>query len=153
MQSKPFMQFLAVILFAPMCSAQINDNFNDNSLNSSIWSTLTPSPGTSFTVSETNQRLEVTLGAGFGGAGIVSVAQFSGDFDVQVDYTLLNWPAGNLHSVRLGAPDLGVGPGGGIGINRSSFPNGLSGEFYLLALPNADPQMATTQLSGKLRLV
>ena len=43
MKYKPFMRLLAVILFAPMCSAQINDNFNDNSLNSSIWNTLTPS--------------------------------------------------------------------------------------------------------------
>jgi hypothetical protein len=155
MKTKAFLEAMLVVvaLFTQVGWAQINDNFNDNSLNSSLWNVLTPSPGTSFTVSETNQRLEVTLGPGFGGAGIVSVCQFTGDFDVQVDYTFLNWPAANLHSVRLGAPDLGEGPGGGIGLNRSSFPNGGTGEFYLMALPNSDPQIATTQSSGKLRLV
>jgi hypothetical protein len=154
MKIKAFLQFfLVVTLFVQAGQAQINDNFNDNSLNPSLWNVLTPSPGTPFTVSETNQRLEVTLGPGFGGAGIVSVAQFSGDFDVQVDYTLLNWPTGNLHSVRIGAPDLGSGQGGGVGLNRSSFPNGGTGEFYLMSLPNGAPQIATTELSGKLRLV
>ena len=115
METKAFFQlFFVVALFVRAGHAQIDDNFNDNSLNSSIWNTLTPSPGTTFTVSETNQRLEVTLGPGFGGAGIVSACQFTGDFDGQVDYILLNWPATNLHSVRLGAPDLGEGPGGGV---------------------------------------
>ncbi len=155
MKSKAFLKTLLVLaaLFAQEGWAQINDNFNDNFLDPSVWNVLTPFPGTSFTVSETNQRLEVTLGAGFGGAGIVTLCQFPADFDVQVDYAFLNWPATNLHSVRLGAPDLGVGPGGGIGLNRSSFPNGGTGEFYLMALPSADPQIATTQSSGKLRLV
>ncbi len=154
MRPKAFPRTLVLVaLLVQAGLAQINDNFNDSFLDPRLWTVLVSPPGQAGTVSEINQRLEITLGPGLGSTGIASVCQFTGDFDVQVDYILLNWPATNLHSVRLGSPDLGVGPGGGIGLNRSSFPNGLSGEFYLLALPNADPQMATTQLSGKLRLV
>ena len=134
----------------------IDDDFNDNFLNPSLWSVLGPPPGFVVNVSETNQRLEITVvSAGFGGGGIISNCFLAGDFDVQVDYTLINWPATNLHSVRLGAFDLGVGPGGGVGLNRSSFPNSILGtsEFYLLATLDSTPQIATTVTSGTLALV
>ena len=132
----------------------IDDDFNDNSLNPSLWSVLAPPPGFSVNVSETNQRLEITvLTGGVGGGGIVSKCSLAGNFDVQVDYTLINWPATNRHSVRLGAIDLGGGPGGGVGLNRSSFPNAPLGtsEFYLLSTLDVTPQIGATDAVGVLR--
>lgn len=130
--------------------AFIDDNFNDNFLNPDLWSILSPPPGFIGTVVETNQRLEVTvLSAGVGGVGIVSNCSLAGDFDVEIDYILLNWPTPNFHNVRLGVFELGVGPGGAIGLNRSSFER----EIYLLALPASTAQILTTDTSGTLRLV
>lgn len=130
----------------------LNDDFNDNFLNPNLWFVLNPPAGT---VAEVNQRLEITIGPGFQGTGIGSRYRLVGDFDVQMDFILLNWPSPNLHSVRLGVGELGVGPGGGIGLNRSSFPNSIvnANEFYLLALPDSKPQIATTHFSGTLRLI
>jgi hypothetical protein len=73
----------------------MDDNFNGTSIDPNRWHDLTPPPGFSVSVSETSQRLEITEGAGAGGGGIVSQCSVSGDFDVQVDYPLLNWPPDN----------------------------------------------------------
>jgi hypothetical protein len=47
--------------------------------------------------------------------------EFPGDFDVQVDYKLLNWPAQNFHTVRLMASDLPDGGTGFPGVYRNSY--------------------------------
>jgi Galactose oxidase, central domain len=125
--------------------AQISDSFDENTLNPQTWQVLSPPPGFSTTVSETNQRLEITDGSGAGGGGIVSTCSVSGDFDAQVDYVLLSWPANNEHNVRLGAADLTGAPG----MNRSSF----SSELYVLSLASGSFPTATGDTSGKLRLV
>lgn len=126
-----------------------NDDFNDNFLDPAQWAFLGLPPGFSGAVSEKNQRLEVALGPGAGGTGIFTKCSLSGDFDVQVDYLLLAWPANNSHSLRLGAFDLGVGPFGGVGINRFSGAE----EFYTMVFVDDAGGPATTDTSGKLRLV
>jgi hypothetical protein len=56
------------------------------------------------TITETNQRLEMLkLTAGDGYLGLQSRCAVRGDFDVEVDFSLLNWPAANFHAVRLAA--------------------------------------------------
>jgi hypothetical protein len=58
MRFKAFLQmFVVIAVFGRAGQAQINDNFNDNFLDPRIWNVLTPSPGTSFTVSKTNLSL------------------------------------------------------------------------------------------------
>jgi len=147
---------LLVILFCfgTLCAQQaqaqgMNDNFNDNFLDPARWQKLVPPPTSTVTVTETNQRLEVTMSSGAGGGGIVSVCSVAGDFDVQVDYILLNWPSHNNHSVRLGAYDLGVAGVGEVGMNRNS----SGSEVYIFQLLNLHPIASTSDTSGKLRLV
>ncbi|MCK9374900.1 MAG: hypothetical protein M0P73_01995 [Syntrophobacterales bacterium] len=79
----------------------IIDDFNDNSINTSLWQAI--SSGTGFTVKETNQRLQIWIaGTTSGDAGYQSRWALRGDFDMQVDFTLLNWPSGNGVEVGLG---------------------------------------------------
>src|SRR5262245_38258580 len=105
-----FLFFVLVALCGEQACAQgMNDNFDTNVLNTSRWQLLVPPPTSTVAVADTNQRLEVTMGPGAGGGGILSTCSVAGDFDVQVDYQLLSWPANNKHSVRLGARDLGSG--------------------------------------------
>jgi len=125
----------------------INDDFDDNFLDPSLWSELVPPPGFSGNVSETNQQLEITAGPGVGGTGVVSVCSVAGDFDVQVDFSLLSWPPNNAHNLRLGTTDLGEGPFGGVGINRSSFS-----EEYIMVFVDDAVQTPTTDTVGMLRL-
>jgi hypothetical protein len=125
-------------------SPSMNDNFNENFLNSSLWTTLSPPPTSTVTVAVTNQQLQVAMGPGAGGGGVLSNCSLSGDFDAQVDYILLNWSANNTHSVRLGARDLGTG----LGMNRSSF----SSELYVF-FAGTTAVVPTSDTAGKLRLV
>lgn len=77
------------------------DDFNDNTINP-IWWTEYESGGP--TVDETNQRLEFDVPSDSSGdafySGYTSQFRVGGDFDVEVAYQLLNWPAKN--GVRLG---------------------------------------------------
>ena len=133
-----------------LTATRMNDDFNSNQINLSKWFILSPPPGgASVNVVATGQRTEVSMGPGFGGGGLYSRCLLSGNFDIQVDFALPSWPVANNHSLRLGVSDLGVGPGGGFGLNRSSFAI----ERYSLSVANAAPVTPTSNLSGKMRLV
>jgi hypothetical protein len=71
-----------------------DDNFNDNVLDSTRWSPYVNPPGIG-TVTQQNGRLEVTLNPGAANVGVNGKCFVAGDFDVQVDFLLLNWPANN----------------------------------------------------------
>lgn len=129
-------------VLAPRPSA-MDDDFNDNSLDRNRWSKLVPPPGFTSDVSETNQRLEISVGPGAGGAGIVSRCSVSGNFDVRVDYTLLDWPANNSHGLRLLAPDLGAAS-----IERRSD----AAESYTFVAGGSANQTPTSDSTGSLRL-
>ena len=83
------------------------DNFNDNinGVTAGNWTAVVE--GTNPSVQEANQRLEVTLPANsldssklVFEAGYQSTCQLQGDFDVQTDYNLLDFPQYN--GVRVG---------------------------------------------------
>src|ERR1700681_784943 len=86
------------------------------------------------------------MGPGIGGGGVISKCSLSGDFDVQVDYILLNWPPHNNHSIQLGAYDLGA-----VGVLRfrglRPFP-----EMYEFG-PGSTAHTTTSDTSGQFRLV
>jgi murein DD-endopeptidase MepM/ murein hydrolase activator NlpD len=101
----------------------LDDDFNDNFLDTTRWDVTIAPPGAG-TISETNQRLEMlqtTSGSGY--LGLASKCKVHGDFDVQVDLALLNWPSVNFHTVRLVAGNLPQGPIGLTGVYRNSYSN------------------------------
>ncbi|MCL6597644.1 MAG: IPT/TIG domain-containing protein, partial [Alicyclobacillus macrosporangiidus] len=84
-----------------IASRIIYDDFNDNQIDSSKWS-VGNDPNTN--VEEINGRLELSISPNASGtafaAGISSLCAVSGDYDIEVEYSLLTWPNGN--GVRLG---------------------------------------------------
>jgi hypothetical protein len=141
------------------------DDFNDNTIDPSHWIAFQVGYGP--TVVETNQRLEITLPAdssddsvmGLFEAGYLGVCRLRGDFDIQVDYELLNWPYANGVRVGLGPIwlyDLPLlrGP-----VERVSFGSWADfpdwpREVYLTHFDDGVQGItATSDLSGKLRLI
>jgi hypothetical protein len=92
---------IALSMLLPSAAFAVSDNFNDNTTWSQLWAASSLNGPT---VAETNQRLEITFPADCSGSefnGMYScLSKLTGDFDVQVDYQLLDWPYG--HGVRLG---------------------------------------------------
>ena len=124
----------------------IFEDFNDNTLNSSLW--MSSVVGSGPVLTETNQRLEVFLpaashetGDGVFSGGVESRCEVGGDFDMQVDYELLTWPPFN--GVRVGFN----------GVERDSHANSEAspGEHYAANFGNALPIINTTHTSGTLR--
>jgi hypothetical protein len=76
--------------------------------------------------------------------GWLSACQLAGDFDVQADYQLLQWPAANGVQATLDASDLGAGP-----FRESQ----TYGESYGSYIPPAGAQSTITAASaGTLRI-
>jgi len=132
-------------VFAVRLRSAIDDDFNDNFLDPAKWESFSGIAGS--TIIETNQRLEISLAAGGpGGAGIISRCSLGGNFDVQVDYALINWPPMNLYGLSFGAFELG-----GSIFRNSSTQSSL--EFYTVVAGGNAAQVPTTDTSGTLRLV
>lgn len=101
--------------------------------------------GTGPSAALTNGRLEITVPpdtlndpiTGYVDLGVNSACQLQGDFDIQVDYQLLEWPAPQLVNVSFDTYDLVDGnygdlhgmfvfdPGGGTGVS-THFPGPLN---------------------------
>lgn len=129
------------------------DHFDSGVINTNVWSPYATS-GPGFRVAAASQRLEVSTGSGYGGAGLVTNASLSGDFDVQIDYSLLQWPSRNDHGVRLVLTDAGVGVSGGVAVLRYSSPDGKEGyAFAPLSGVAAGYIVETSDTGGGLRVV
>ena len=127
------------------------DDFNDNSIDPNGWF-VTLDPSGTGTIIETNQRLEMLkTQSGSGYLGLASKCKVQSDFDVQVDFTLLNWPMQNFHTVRLMASDLPEGPLGKVGVYRNSYNNGEN--YQMRAISGVVADVTRTDFSGKLRLI
>ncbi len=144
-------------------TAIISDDFNDNSIDSSLWASW--QGGSGQTITETNQRLEIYFPANSAddpnessfSAGYMSVCTLRGDFDIQVDYELLNWPNSNGVRVYL-LVESGADADKSVG--RVSFGDsyndfyGYNREVYLTDFDGeVQGFISTSDTSGKLRLV
>jgi hypothetical protein len=129
--------------------APFGDDFNDNARDP-FWHVI-QDPGAS--INETSGRLEISIdgSAELGGpfnqvdAHYGSNCSLPGDFDMQVDYTLLQWPQGDgtfaaLHGFFIGAF-----------VSRHSDP--FAGDRYTAFSNPAFAGVTTTDLAGSLRLV
>lgn len=130
-----------------MQCAAFSDDFDDNSIDTAHWSVYQQSCGASLT--ETNQRLEIAFPANTSGtcvSGVVSTCRLRGDFDIRVDYHLLEWPS--LNGVRIALAGNFPGPPA---VERTS-RNGQ--EVYLTDFDdNIQGITATNDTEGAFRLV
>lgn len=154
-------QSMAVVLCSdPACTVTFNttssvggaasDNFNGSSIDGSKWTTVIVPTGIG-TVLQSNQRLEVrNTSAGAFYEGLQGKCSVGGDFDVQVDYALLNWPAQSFSTVRLGAMDLDQGPTGITGVYRNSFN---IEDYQFRAVSGVVANVSRSDSTGRLKLV
>jgi hypothetical protein len=100
---------LAVTLLAvsPSRGAVITENFDNNLFNDDLFWIFSMGSGVTATVA--NERLEIGIPAAVGGFGNIGIVDylFLGDFDLQVDFSLLNWPAHNQTQVQMGVGSKG----------------------------------------------
>lgn len=132
----------------------ISDDFNDNSLDSTLWEVLPFAQP--YTVAETNQQLE--MGSGTSTLTSSAVAVFlkipfqPGNLDVQVDYHLLNW-------VDLPGGDIVAALGVSRMIPVWEPPAEPTGDYsmvredthYIAMMGTEDTTVSTTDMTGRLR--
>ena len=127
----------------------ITDDFNNNTRNVDLWSVL--HDGTGGFVQWANGRLEMSIaadGASLDGSPIGlhvgANCLLSGDFDAEVDYQLLTWPAGDGVNVGITA----FFTNGSIDRATNAF-----GDFYDAFLEPVFQSVPTEDQSGSLRLI
>ncbi len=140
----------------------LKESFANNAFDSSMWKIF--QQGTGPTVTTANQSLVITIPAnsindpaigGFG-AGIGSLCELRGNFDMQVAFQLLVWPQENGVRVGLG-PSLG-GRGASptpFAVERDSFSvyDTVQGEYYVThMLDGVHGNNPTSDLTGYLRI-
>jgi len=82
----------------------ITENFTNNQYNTDLWDLWNMGQG--ITAQVASNRLEVTVG-GNGYAGLSGVDfTLIGDFEMRVDFTLINWPANNETQISMGTWNL-----------------------------------------------
>jgi len=133
------------------------DNFDSGLVNPTYW-TIDTTEGS--TLTPVNGRLEMVQGTGpmvGSGAHLIFNFAITGDFTVDVDYQLLNWPANNYERVGIstGAPypvttalaavARGSDPNYQFNENYASF-------FYGTGWPYVQFFTESTDMSGRLRM-
>jgi hypothetical protein len=159
-----FCCFLTSLL--PASAAVISDNFNNCTINNLLWQPETM--GSGVTATQRNGRLEISMSRhaqddpnrGIFRAGYISTGRFSGDFDIQVDFYLIDWPAAN--GVRVGlVTENGTVDRTSRGNETSSTPShqeyvtniGTAIDPVLFWMHNPTQSKPAEARSGKLRLV
>ena len=134
----------------------------NNTMNPSQWKTLKSGSGP--TVTKNNQRFEINIPANSSSkdviaAGMMSLYQLKGNFDVQVEYKLLNWPLHNGIRIALiahGVINSTEDPNRSV--ERASFGSKMDQpyEVYLTNFHDNSTTTTTTKIttdmSGKLRI-
>lgn len=106
-----FLLLVQAVIYLPVSKADaaptVFDDFDDNKIDATKWRTSTTGSGS--TIDEVNRALEISHQADASGSPFLaeyfSVCRLAGDFDIQVDYRLLQWPSTNGIKVGLAAYD------------------------------------------------
>lgn len=80
----------SLVAYWKLNDLSLDDNFNDNSINTNRWNSFADNAG--FTVSESNNKINLAQVSGtsnWTGSGLASDYKMSGDFDIQVSYSNL----------------------------------------------------------------
>ena len=156
---------LLTFFFTPgrVSAMTLYDDFNDNDINIDRWTYFTNSSQP--TLEEVNGRIEMSLPAtsedgpgGVFGAWLESRCRLKGDFDIQTDYQLLEWPEANGVRIGLGLNLTNLGyitfaERVSFGGNDLNSPSGR--ETYLADFGPGGIHgiVDTTDQSGKLRIL
>jgi hypothetical protein len=150
--AKTILIALAVLLLGvlPCFGATITENFDNNQYNDDLFWLFNMGQGV--TAQVVNERLEIGIPANVDGMGNFGVVDylFAGDFDLQVDFSLLNWPAHNQTQVMLGA-----GAAGGqeyLQVARANGMNDTEIYFTLFKRQWTNDTAPAAGNSGKLRI-
>lgn len=133
----------------------ITDNFDDNTLNPSLWSVIAPS---GVSVSETGQRLEISATGPpdvFGGVALRGLVL--GNFDLQLDYAMLTNIDGFGHEGNNSGAGLAwlMATGSFFLRGLTELPGGGSTGCYAAQIDAALSEgcyAQTTEQSGKFRI-
>jgi len=148
--------FSLVVLLLPFSpaygSGTITESFTDNQYNNDLWNLWNQGTGTTSQI--TNDRFEVTVAgngyAGFDGYGFTLI----GDFDMRVDFTLINWPTDN--GTQLTIWPFNLGDTIGVQLGRANAPTDVNNkeQYFSIFSGNYNSTGVTgPALSGKLRLL
>jgi hypothetical protein len=142
---------VTILTVSPSPGATITESFDNNQFNQDLWNNFIV--GTGSLSSVINNRLEVTVPSSAGGTlymgRMQSTFTLEGDFDMQVNFELLTWPAGNEAQITLSidnAYDFSIN-------RRSRAPapqNG--GEVYFTMIKGHETDSPASDTSGKLRM-
>ena len=150
--------WIAAIVGCTLCASSAYgfvDDFNDDVVDDALWDIALKGSGP--TIEEVNQRLQIRLpgsshdaGDGVFAAGYRSKCLLQGDFDIQVDYELLDWPFSNGVRVGLGYGGIGV-------VTRSSLGTaadygGLPRDVATLDVMGPAVFVVAVSMTGSLRL-
>lgn len=136
----------------PPAQTRIEDDFNDGVINRTIWQRSATS---GVTVEEVNGRLEIAIAStavAGGDYNIISgtlgtTCRYQGDFDVRVDFELLEWPSGSGVNTNLAswynAYSATIG----------RFSSNLGREEYAGWFPGTANSIAAEHPTGTLRIV
>jgi hypothetical protein len=149
---------LILALGAPALAETLFEDFNDNSLDPTLWTV--DHWGTGPSLVESNQQLEIDFpGSSSGtdfGCKLASNFLLRGDFDLQVEFRLLNWPFGNGVRLGLGMDEIGVPQHPGVervSFGQSDYP-GWPRESYTVDFPDGVHGITgTDDMVGRLRLI
>jgi hypothetical protein len=130
-------------------STQADDYFEDDRIAGLRWNVVIVPAGAG-TMTEANRRVEMRNSSpGSFYVGLQGRCVVAGDFDVQVDFALLNWPARSFDTIRLAAMDLSEGPVGHTGVYRNSFN---AEDYQFRALPGIVASVPRSDMSGRLKV-
>jgi hypothetical protein len=143
---------LAVALFAASPSqggGTITENFENNQYNQKLW--WVESMGAGVTSAVANNSLQITLPASVGGTlymGMMGGAfTLSGDFEMVVDFDLLEWPDNNQAQIGLS-----LNQANDFSIFRRSGSVNEGGEKYFTMIKGVFSQLPASGSTGKLRM-
>jgi TolB protein len=136
----------------PAQSQEVSDDYAGAQVDRGVWSPFVV--GTGPVVAPTAGDLEVAIPADSQddpaqqvfAAGVRSVCALGGDFDLRVNYALLNWPARNGVRVGLVAGDAGI-------TERVSDIAGIDDKYVMGVGSASYGATATTDRTGALRIV
>jgi hypothetical protein len=139
-----------LLAFSPAHGGTLTENFTDNQYDTKAWR-LFQDMGTGAAPQVINNRLEITVtGEGY---AVFHSRSFTliGDFDMQVDFTLLDWPASNGMQLFIGTTNLDPC----VQVGRANAPYDTNGqEVYFASMNNYNnTQITGPLLSGTLRMV